>query len=436
MLKAPLALIAFLGVSMASGCARTAGAPAALFTSRESRELCQAEPPDGGREAQRLRAAIALARKRAQPIDWVKAGSGWVRTARLGADPGFYVNASACAAAALAIDPSFVPALELRGLTLMNDHRFAEARVLAEEILQREPQSVLALGLLSDALLELGRYDESAQAAQRQMKAAPGTAAHARGSYLRWLKGDTRRAKLLIRDALVGRDADDPEPAAWIFVEAGAIFWQEADFAGADAIYAEALKWVPDYPPALVGRARVALARREPRPAVAYLEKAYDARPLVETAWLLGDARGMAGDEDGARKAYTEAVRQGRRGDRFTLAHFYAVKNHDIAEAVRLIEEERRSRGGVYVDDVYAWVLYRAGRYGEARQASDRARALGTQDARLLYHAGAILIVTGDRAGGRALVARALALNPGFDATGAAEARSLLEALPKRTASN
>jgi hypothetical protein len=53
-------------------------------------------------------------------------------------------------------------------------------------------------------------------------------------------------------------------------------------------------------------------------------------------------------------------------------------------EALRLIEAERTVRGGIYADDAYAWVLFRAGRIAEARQASDRAFHLGTPDARLL----------------------------------------------------
>jgi hypothetical protein len=88
--------------------------------------------------------------------------------------------------------------------------------------------------------------------------------------------------------------------------------------------------------------------------------------------------------------------------------------------------EARAGRGGVYVDDTYAWVLFRAGRLDDARRASEQAMRLGTPDARILYHAGAIRIAVGDPAG-RALVEKALALNPRFDATGAAEARALLD---------
>jgi hydrogenase/urease accessory protein HupE/tetratricopeptide (TPR) repeat protein len=169
-------------------------------------------------------------------------------------------------------------------------------------------------------------------------------------------------------------------------------------------VLAEALRWVPDYAPALVARGRVALGRGEPDRAIAWLEQAYRVQPLPETAWLLADARDARRRRRrrGRRRRVVEA---GRRSDRLTLALFYATTNRSIDEALRLIEEERAGRGGVYVDDTYAWVLYRAGRYEEARRASDRAMRLGTPDARIIYHAGAIRMAAGVPAG-RALVER------------------------------
>src|SRR5712691_139139 len=438
-----------LAVTLATGCqkaptpaARTAKpaaeAPrvAGPLTADESKDLCLADPGGADPLDQALRSHQKKARELPMKSDeWVGVGQQWVRKARIASDPGFYVNVDGCAAVALQAEPNFAPALELRSLVLMNDHRFDQARHVAEDILRREPEDVIALGTLSDALLELGRYDEAAAAAQRQMSVRPGMAAYSRGSYIRWLKGDDRNAKIFIRDALYGRDARDPEPAAWTFVEAATIFWHLADYDGADAVYAEALRWVPAYPSALVGRARIAMAKEQPRRAIEYLDQAYRMRPLPETAWLLGDALEMLGDAVAAREAYERVVQQGRRGDRLTLALFYAVKNRHVDEALRLIEEERAVRGGIHVDDAYAWALYRSGRMAEARQASERAIRLRTKEARLLYHAGAIHIASGDAAGGRKLVRQALTLNPHFDWTGAAEARALLDAKPK-TATN
>jgi tetratricopeptide (TPR) repeat protein len=450
MARKRVSIWSLLAVTLATGCqkapppaARTAKpaaeAPrgAGPLTADESKDLCLADP--GGTDP--LDRALRSLQKKAHELpmksdEWVSVGRQWVRRARLASDPGFYVHVDGCAAVALQAEPSFAPALELQSLVMMNDHKFDQARQVAADILRREPEDVIALGTLSDALLELGRYDEAAEAAQRQMSVRPGMAAYSRGSYIRWLKGDDRNAKIFIRDALYGRDAQDPEPAAWTFVEAATIFWHLADYDGADAVYAEALRWVPGYPSALVGRARIAMAKEQPRRAIEYLDKAYRMRPLPETAWLLGDALEMLGDDRGAREAYDRVVQQGRRGDRLTLALFYATKNRDIDEALRLIEEERALRGGIHVDDTYAWTLYRRGRIAEARKASDRAIRLGTKEARLLYHAGAIRMTAGDEAGGGKLVQQALTLNPRFDWTGAAEARKLVDAGPRKMARN
>ena len=401
-------------------------------TADEAREICLTAvngtaPIDDAIRASQARARVLPTK----PEGWVRIGWDWVRKARLSADPGFYVNVASCADEALRHAPSDTRALELRSLVLMNDHRFEEARQEIEKLLAQDPANPVALGTLSDALLELGRFDEAVAAAQRSADVKPGSVAYVRASYFRWLTGDRAGAKRFIRAALDGRDHSDPEPAAWTFVEAAKIFWHEGDYDGADAVLAEALRWVPDYAPALVARGRVALSREQPPRAVANLEQAYRMQPLPETAWLLADVRAMRGDVAGAEAERRRVVDAGRRGDRLTLALFYATTNQSIDEALRLIEAERAGRGGIYVDDTYAWVLYRAGRLDEARRASDSAMRLGTPDARILYHAGAIQMAAGVPAG-RALVEKALALNPRFDVTGAAEARALLAAPAER----
>lgn len=387
------------------------GAGGVQLTSDESRAVC----------------LTGVGEHPTKPEEWIRIGWGWLRKARLAGDPGFYVNVASCADEALRVAPESTAARELRALVLMNGHRFEDARQEAERLLAADRLNPIALGTLSDALLELGRFEDAVDAAQRAADVQPGSVAYARASYFRWVTGDTEEAKRFIRSALNGRDRRDPEPTAWAFVEAAKIFWHEADYDGADAVLAEALRWVPDYPPALAARGRVALSQRRPERAIVYLEKAYRVQPLPETAWLLGDAREMLGDAAGAEIEGARVVQTGRRSDRLTLALFYATKNRAIDEALRLIEEERAGRGGVYVDDTYAWVLYRAGRIDEARQASERAVRLGTPDARLLYHAGAIQMAAGVP-GGRALVEKALAINPNFDGTAAAEARDLLAA--------
>ncbi len=97
-----------------------------------------------------------------------------------------------------------------------------------------------------------------------------------------------------------------------------------------------------------------------------------------------------------------------------------------------LAEAEKKVRDDIYTEDALAWALYRKGDFAQARIASDKAMALGTKDARLLYHAGAIRIAAGDKPAGERLVREALRLNPSFDRTGAAEAAKL--ASPEKSA--
>ncbi|HLM73744.1 MAG TPA: tetratricopeptide repeat protein [Polyangiaceae bacterium] len=383
---------------------------------------------------------IDLLQKRVEKIPkvtdtWILLGRAWVRKARESTDPGFYLNASACADIVLSMREDDRLALNLRSLVLLNEHKFADARDLAEQVLLKAPDDLMALATQSDALLELGRFDEASAAAQKMMDLKPNLPSFSRASYIRWLRGDIEGAKTAIRKAIDGRDPNEPEPGAWAIVQAAMIFWHLGDYGGADAGFDKALQLFSDYPPALAGKGRVALAKGDAARAVELLASSYQKSPLVETAWLLADAKEAAGDAKGAEEARARVVKTGRQTDPRTLAQFYATKGIETAEAIRLAEEELKVRGDIYTQDALAWALYRAGKFKEAREASDKAIALGTKDARLLYHAGAIRIALGDKEAGEKLVGEALKLNPKFDLTGSVEAEKLLAGEKKKAGS-
>jgi tetratricopeptide (TPR) repeat protein len=421
-------------VSMLAACAptpesvasREVASPPAL---RESQALCLAASDGDGAVERALRIAQAAAQTgQPNPQHWITIGSHWLRKARHAADPGYYLNVEACIDEALALDPADGDALALRSLVLLQDHQFAAARTQAERVLAAEPQHVLALGALSDAALELGDYVGALRAAQRQMAARPGMVAETRAAHLAFLHGENDRAKTLIRDALHGRSRSDPEAAAFAFVEAARIFWHEGDLDGADAVLVEAMSWLPDYPPALVLRARIALANDDARAAIDLATRAHAQRPLVESAWLLSDAHALGGDPAAADEWFERARQLGEQSDHLGLGQLLAARGVELDRALAALEGERAQRGGIALDDAYAWALYRAGRIEEAAHFSAQALRLGTRDARLLYHAGAIRMALGESTQARALLSRALALNPRFDPHEADAAQRLLAA--------
>jgi cytochrome c-type biogenesis protein CcmH/NrfG len=106
---------------------------------------------------------------------WISLGQAWVRKAREVAEPGYYKNADACAALALKLDPRSQKAQALRGIVLLSERRFAEAQQLAEGILRTSEFDAVALGLLSDALIEQGRIDRAEEGVQKMLaQAQPG----------------------------------------------------------------------------------------------------------------------------------------------------------------------------------------------------------------------------------------------------------------------
>lgn len=441
-------LLAALAVSVFSGCSEPKGSakadlppavPAAIPAANSDASL-----PANQRLALAKATGTTLADKsvteaqknvrdnRAKDDAWIVLGRAWVRKARESADPGFYLNADACAAIVLERSPDQKLALDLRGLVLLNGHKFDEARALAVQVTHRHPEDPMAWGTLSDAYLEMGRYDEAADAAQKMVDLKPNLPSYSRASHLQWLRGDVVGAKETVRRALDSGRAGktDPEPGAWVFVQAATMFLAEGDYDGADAGFDKSLERISDYAAANVGKGRVAMAKGDARRAAELFEHAWKVSPLVETAWLLGDAREAAGDAKGAAEAYALVEREGRRTDPRTLSLFLSTKMRQPAdgeEALKLAREEYEVRKDMNTEDALAWAFYRTGRLQEAKASITKARRLGTPDARLMYHEGAIRIATGDTAKGKKLVADALKKNKAFDVTGAREATALLD---------
>jgi tetratricopeptide (TPR) repeat protein len=284
----------------------------------------------------------ALRRAPRSPDVWAELGEAWVRKARLDADPGLYHGAGDAADAALALRPGAPRALLLRGLVLLDAHRFEEARGIAEELLARHPGIAAAHGLHSDALLELGRYEEAVAAAQRMMDLKPNLPSYVRASHLLWLRGDVEGALEAARLAVDA--AGDAEARAWARTQAALVRWHRGDLDGADAELARALAESPEHPAALAARGRVALSRRDFGAARDLLERAFRRAPLPETAWLLAGARAGRGDAAGARELEERVIRDGRAYDPRTLSRFLAARGRNAAEALRLAEVEDARR--------------------------------------------------------------------------------------------
>src|SRR5262249_44073946 len=166
-------------------------------------------------------------------------------------------------------------------------HDFSRALSLSQRARALEPDSLAAFPVQVDALVELGRYDEAERTLQDFIDRKPTLAAYARVSYLRELHGDLDGAVQAMRDAIA---AGGPvrETIASVQPLLGGLESPRGNRAAARQAYAAALHAVPNYVPALAGRARL-------EGSIPLWRRVVERLPLPEYAIGLGEAELAAG---------------------------------------------------------------------------------------------------------------------------------------------
>lgn len=325
---------------------------------------------------------------------WERLGWAFIAKARRSFDPGFYKLAEQCALCLAVRQPNSAEALLLQGHVLHQIHRFHDAETLARRLVAQRGLW-FDYGLLGDVLMEQGKLADAVDAYQRMMDQQPGPQAYSRAAHLRWLTGDLAGAIAVMQMATGVGGFHDPEAAAWAYVRLALYDWQAGHVSQASNHLEVALALQPEYPPALLTRGRLLLADGNAAAAVAPLTRAAQLNPLPEYQWVLSDALRAAGRAEDAQAVVMHLRQRGAVEDRRTLALYLATTGQEVETAVRLAEEELAARADVFTLDTLAWALHAAGRHDEARAVSERALTVGTQEARLFYHAGVIAAAVG-----------------------------------------
>lgn len=361
-------------------------------------------------------------------------GAAYVQRARETGDPSYYTKADAVVAEALRRDPRDQAALAVKGSLALSRHQFADALAIGQEALAVDPHVAQLYGIVGDAQIELGRYDEALATVQKMVDLRPDLSSYSRVSYLRELHGDLPGA-IQAMDQAASAGSPAAENTAWTYVQLGNLYFNAGDLAAAEREYLRAGSLTADFVPALAARARVAAARGEFGQARALYAQVLARLPLAEYAIAAGEMELAAGDPAAARKHFdlVAAIDQLNQANGMVtdleMALFLA-DHGDPQLAVARARAAYAQRPGVKGAETLAWALSQAGQHAEAQKLSAEALKLGTKDAALFYHAGMIAYRGGDLAGARELLRQALALNPFFSPLQAAAARQTLASLP------
>ena len=310
------------------------------------------------------------------------------------------------------------PVAGLASLALTR-HEFRRALELGRRAQALAPGSAQPYGIVGDALLELGRYDEAFEAFDAMARIKPNVASYARVAYGRELIGRPRAA---IAAMELAREAANrqPEPTAWTSVELGKLHFGLGELEQARRELKAALAVLPGYVYALDGLARVEHALGNRRRAAELAARAVDSVPLPQFAATLGDLHAASGDGGRAREQYelvgaidtllrTNGVRTDLELALFDVDH--GIRLEQALEKARAAHAERPS---LVADDTLSFALARNGRCEEAVGFSKRALRLGTRDALMFFHRGYAERCAGRPVQARRWFARALELNPNF----------------------
>jgi len=340
-------------------------------------------------------------RLRDQPQD-IKAAvllsDALLRQARANVDPRSANRASDVLHAVLKDDPGQYDALRMLGAIELSQHRFREALDVGRRARDERPSDAWNYGVMGDALIELGEYDEAFKAFDTMMSMRPSAAAYARVAYARELRGDLPGAVESMQMALTSTPPEDPEAQAWYATQVGELDLRMGKIPEADREFRRAAFAFPNYPLAMVGQGKVRVAQGRPDEALAIYVDQVKRTPTLDLAARIGDLYAKRGDSAQAERYYQmaeDAAGPALAQTEANLAQFLAEHDRKLPEAVKIAEAVASVRHDIFTEDALAWAYFKVGRLSDARAAAERAMRTATRDDRILSHAAKIRAAAG-----------------------------------------
>ena len=366
-------------------------------------------------------------------VSWATLSLAYVQYARVTVDPSFYPKAEDAIAQSFAHnnDDNFLAYAGGAALAA-GRHDFLLARELAVKGLEINPYSPLLYGILSDAQVQLGEYDEGFNSVQKMLDLSPDTSSLSRASYVWELRGDLEQARVLMQRAL--DDAPTAEDRTFALHHLGQLALEAGDPATALEYQLAALAASPNDSVSQFGRALAESALGQTDIALAHLAELVERIP--DPGYLLAYARllesvGRSEDADIQYAAIEARAKVASKYGEFpeTNGIFFDLQTGNIDRAIIAAETGLKIHAFIRTYDAYAWALHAAGRDEEALVQIETALALGTRNASFYFHSGMIKLALGNETGARADLTEALEINPYFDPIDAPIAEQTLETL-------
>ena len=336
--------------------------------------------------------------------NYVELAQIFLQEARVAGDHHEYLNkASMLINKALSLNSDNFDAMVTRASILMTLHQFKDAKMMIEKAIVINDFNAAAYGILCDANVELGLYDEAVKACDKMLSIRPDLRSYSRASYLREIYGE-KQAAIDAMLLAVNAGVSGQENRAWALYNLSKLLLEQGKPDSAKFILEGILQERPDYSFALSGLAQVYASKKDYNKSVEFMLKAFHYMQDHSFLEQLADYYKSMGNESKAEEFIDKALFEfdEHKRDGWNVNHEYAVfcseHNLNLEEALESAEKDFKYRpDNIDALDTYAWLLHKNGRSKDAVKYIEQAMRLNTNRASMLYHAGVIFNAAGQK---------------------------------------
>lgn len=332
-------------------------------------------------------------------------------------------------------------ALIFKSLIYLSQHHFADGLATAQRARKINPYNAFVYGLIVDGNVEMGNYTAAVENSDKMVSVRPDIRSYSRISYLREIYGDYPGAIEAMKMA-VSAGAPSDEATEWARIQLGRLYENTGALKYAEMHYTIALNERPDYPYAVAGLARIAMAAKDYTKAIAYYKHADSLMNDYSFKEELVDAYKLAGQHDKADAVTKEIIGEmtrdsqagktdesiGHYADRELAVAYLKVNDYNKALEHALLEYNRRP-DNIDVNETVAWVYYNKGDYATAMPYIKTALKTHSKNPARLCYAGLIYAKAGDKATAKSLLGDALKQNPNINESLKLESQAVLKQL-------
>jgi tetratricopeptide (TPR) repeat protein len=295
----------------------------------------------------------------------------------------------------LMMEPKNFEANVFKASVKMSQHKFAEAKELATKAMNINPDNAYVYGVLVDANVELGYYDEAVKMSDKMQALKPSLESYSRASYLREIYGDYPGAidamQMAVKAGLPGS-----EPYCWSKKTLAHLYEKTGKINEAENEYNEVLAVRPSYAFALEGLARIEKGRKNYPKALDLLQQASAIMPEFSFEEERAEIFEQTGDSKKAMEKYKETIKMLEQDEQ--SGHSVALEMCKLYTRMGLydsawiygMKEYKMRPLNIDVNQVLAWISYKKNMKEKSLEYLKTALKTGSKDPELLQKAALI----------------------------------------------